>query len=491
MRFVSSWRELLGLLVGVAALLPSCARPPQDPQLGGASSAPALVSRYRAIVLDGIPHVRQRPDFGGEACAEMALRRFGRSTDQDAVFNASGLDPALGRGLTARELHRALDRFGFRVGDVLYRVDGGAAGAGLEAQFAALYADLVRGFPSIVSLRGDDGPIPTEQFQLVVGYDAATDELIHHDPALDHGAYQRTARSAFLRRWPLPYEDDAWTIVRLRLEPGILSDPPAPLGSTSPAALVQHVMTLRDRAPAGFSVVVEPPFVVLGDEPPEMVKRRAEHTVKWAKKRLMQDFFDAEPSSVVEVWLFKDRPSYEQNTLALFGERPSTPYGYYSSAHRALIMNIGTGGGTLVHELVHSLVEADFPDCPPWLNEGLGALFEQSADEAGHIVGLTNWRLRGLQRAIREDAVPSFEALIGADASRFYDEDPGTNYGQARYLCFYLQERGLLIHFYRELRDSVGADPTGFDTLKRVLGETDMAAFKARWESYVLGLTVP
>ena len=42
----------------------------------------------------------------------------------------------------------------------------------------------------------------------------------------------------------------------------------------------------------------------------------------------------------------------------------TTPYGYYSAAHRALIMNIATGGGTLVHEIVHPFVRANFPQMP-------------------------------------------------------------------------------------------------------------------------------
>ena len=29
-------------------------------------------------------------------------------------------------------------------------------------------------------------------------------------------------------------------------------------------------------------------------------------------------------------------------------------------------------------------------------------------------------------------------------ANQFYNQDPGTNYSQARYLCYYLQQRGLL-----------------------------------------------
>ena len=46
-------------------------------------------------------------------------------------------------------------------------------------------------------------------------------------------------------------------------------------------------------------------------------------------------------------------------------------------------MNIATGGGTLVHEIVHPFVEANFPGCPTWFNEGLGSLYEQSAERKG------------------------------------------------------------------------------------------------------------
>ena len=42
-------------------------------------------------------------------------------------------------------------------------------------------------------------------------------------------------------------------------------------------------------------------------------------------------------------------------------------------------MNIATGGGTLVHEIVHPFMAANFEQCPSWFNEGLGSLYEQSA----------------------------------------------------------------------------------------------------------------
>jgi hypothetical protein len=258
-----------------------------------------------------------------------------------------------------------------------------------------------------------------------------------------------------------------------------------------PAPMDEHVAALKKRMPRGFSLVVSPPFVVLGDQRPEQVEGHAEHTVAWAVSKLKQDFFRADPKEILDIWLFFGAESYERNTYALFRERPSTPYGYYSSQHKALIMNIATGGGTLVHEIVHPFVEADFPDAPSWLNEGLGSLFEQCGERDGHIVGYPNWRLPGLQEAIAKHQVPSFEALTATGAHAFYDEDPGTNYGQSRYLLYYLQEKGLLTRFYREFREGHAADPTGLATLKRVLGEPDMGAFKTRWETWVSRLRFP
>ena len=264
-----------------------------------------------------------------------------------------------------------------------------------------------------------------------------------------------------------------------------LTPPGVPTGAASRGA---RGAPAPSTSAAQFSIVIQAPFVVIGDETKQEVERHAEGTVKWAVERLKQDFFQNDPNDILDIWLFKDKESYEKHTLALFGDTPTTPYGYYSSTHKALIMNIETGGGTLVHEIVHPFMEANFPDCPPWLNEGLGSLYEQCGDVKGHIYGYTNWRLPGLQQAIRSSQVPSFKSLMEMDANAFYNADKGTNYGQARYLCYYLQEKGVLVKFYQEFHAHQKEDPSGFNTLKKVLAEADMDAFKTRWEKYVLSL---
>lgn len=260
-------------------------------------------------------------------------------------------------------------------------------------------------------------------------------------------------------------------------------------GNFTAADFARHVAALRKRlAGQKFTILIESPFVVIGDGAPAAVKSQSE-TVRWAVRKLKQDYFEKDPAEILDIWLFKDEASYRKHTRALFNDEPDTPYGYYSSAHKALIMNIETGGGTLVHEIVHPFIEANFPDCPPWLNEGLGSLYEQSGEVAGHIYGYTNWRLPGLQQAILDKAVPPFKTLMEMNARAFYNEDKGTNYGQARYLCYYLQERGLLVKFYKEFYARRKDDPSGYKTLQTILNEQDMTVFQKKWEKFVLDLS--
>jgi hypothetical protein len=253
----------------------------------------------------------------------------------------------------------------------------------------------------------------------------------------------------------------------------------------------EHVKILKERVPDGFTVVVQKPFVVVSNEQPEVVRYRSTKTVKWAVDLLKKDYFTNDPAYIIDIWLLRDKTSYEKYARELFNDKPETPFGYYLVEEKVLLMNIGTGGGTLVHEMVHPFMRTNFPECPPWFDEGMASLYEQCGERNGHIHGYTNWRLEGLQEAIENGRVPSFRALTAMKSTKFYLQDKGTNYAQARYLCYYLQEQGLLVKYYHEFRKNVDHDSTGYATLKKVLGIEDMEAFKAQWETFVLNLSFP
>jgi hypothetical protein len=449
---------------------------------------PGCLAAHKSIVLKDIPHIEQKPDFCGEACTAMVLNHLGKTHTQEDVYDASGLDPLQGRGCYTRELKSALVELGFEPGKTWFKVPAAKAQAEMNKQFAAVHQGLLRGTPSILCMHYDDRAPSTEHFRLVVGYDAKTDEVIYHEPAIPDGAYQRMKRSMLYKIWPLKYDRANWTVIRMELKPGRLKDPP-PGKSFSDADYAQHIRALKKRLPSDdFHILLQRPFVVIGDEKPETLKARADKTVQWATEHLKKQYFEKDPEHILDIWLFKDAKTYNTYNRKMFGGSPTTPFGYYSRRYRALVMNIGTGGGTLVHELVHPFMESNFPGYADWFNEGLASLYEQCGERNKQIVGFTNWRLAGLQQAIRDGKVPSFKTLCHMTTDEFYHRDRGTNYSQARYLCYYLQEKGLLQKYYHTYCAHAKEDPGGYETLKQVLGQKDMKAFQKNWETYVAGL---
>lgn len=257
-----------------------------------------------------------------------------------------------------------------------------------------------------------------------------------------------------------------------------------------PAPLLEHAARLRQTLPAaGYTVVAQPPFVVIGNEPPATVRRRTIDTIGWAVDRLKRDFFEREPADCVEIWLMKDQPSYEACATGLLGGQPLITQGFYAPRQHALLINLAAGTGTLVHEIVHPFIHANFPACPPWFNEGFAALFETATDRDGHIIGLTNWRLPHLQRLIRSDRCPAIESVTAMDEVEFYHRDEADNYAVARYVCYYLQERGQLGAFYRAFRANCATDPTGLRTLQQTVREPDPHRLQCNWEKFVRSLT--
>jgi hypothetical protein len=266
------------------------------------------------------------------------------------------------------------------------------------------------------------------------------------------------------------------------------------LGRTEPfpaSAFEEHVRDREKEFGPGFTVLAVPPFVVIGDGPSTWVKEDADEVVAAAAKLLKAHFFNRDPAVIIDVLMLQSDSSYERHAGSFYG-RPSTPYGYYSPCDRAIYVNMTLGNGTLVHEMVHAFMEATFPACPTWFNEGLGSLYEHTDMTSGSLRGRVNWRLNGLKNAIlRKKTVPLTE-LLETSRFEFYDSKrSGLHYAMARYLLFHLQEKGLLETFFHRFVASHAEDPTGIATLKGVLGEKDLAAFQRRWEAEVLTLPDP
>jgi hypothetical protein len=225
---------------------------------------------------------------------------------------------------------------------------------------------------------------------------------------------------------------------------------------------------LREQLPAEFSIHQVGPWIIATDVSTEQARIYTEGTIGQCAAAIQKQVFTSKPrTQPVKVYLFKDKTSYDKYNKQLFGSEPTTPFGYFSRDKNALVMNIGTGGGTLLHEMAHAMAEIDFPDIPAWLNEGIGSLFEASAMRpGGKVVGVTNWRLTGLQKDLTNNTETHFKDLLEMKDREFYGDRSGSNYASARYLMQFLQEKGKIEAFYTRIRDK--KDASALDTLRGV-----------------------
>lgn len=236
---------------------------------------------------------------------------------------------------------------------------------------------------------------------------------------------------------------------------------------------------------AGFEVVVADPFVIAGNGPAREIAAYRDRTILAAKEALEAAYFKKHVEQPILILLFKDADSYQKLAKEWFDDDDVPHYGFYRHADRTMLMNITTGGGTLVHELVHALIAPDFPDVPDWFNEGFASLYEQCNINDGTITGLPNWRLPALQKAIRAGKLRPLVEMMEDDDFRNEDR-VGINYAHARYLIYYLQQAGKLKMFYTRFRDNVKDDPTGVETLKAVLAPKSLEQFDKEWQAWVL-----
>jgi len=237
---------------------------------------------------------------------------------------------------------------------------------------------------------------------------------------------------------------------------------------------------LKGKLDDTFNIVVEPPFVVAGNMRTPLLKAHVQGSVIGPAQAMWNGYFAKKPDKVITVLLFTDsgvRPvgrdtdpgyAYRRWAKQLFGDTDVPNYGYYKPDKETMVMNIDTGGGTLVHELTHALIVYDFPDPPAWFNEGLGSLHEQCSIGKDDITGLENWRLPALQKAIQAGKLRPLKDLVTKDD--FRGQGMGLNYAQARYFVMYMQHAGKLKEFYAYYRDHHKGDDAAVKAIEHVMG---------------------
>jgi hypothetical protein len=196
--------------------------------------------------------------------------------------------------------------------------------------------------------------------------------------------------------------------------------------------------------------------------------------VEGAMTALYNNRLKKKPSFVIPVYLFGDSASYEAYCRQRWDHKCLSGYGSYHPDERFSVMNAGLGLGTLTHEMVHPLIEADFPDAPTWIDEGIASLFEAPLlPRTGEIHGARNWRLPKLVKALRANRdAATLDRLFGMSNATFRNDDESLHYAMARYTCQWLDETGKLWPFYQRWRDSFASDPDGRKAFVSVVGRS-------------------
>ncbi len=201
--------------------------------------------------------------------------------------------------------------------------------------------------------------------------------------------------------------------------------------------------------------------------------------------------FTYRPRAAVTVLLFDSAGPYDAFCQAHFSAPCWTPFGFYDPELRTVVLNAAPGIGTLTHELVHPIVESDFPGAPDWINEGIASLFEHfSFPKAGEIRGKKNFRLPALREALASETDrvhADLPALFAMGDKEFRGEREALNYATARYFCQWMDGQDKLWPFYQAWRDGRATDPTGEKAFEKVMGVTPAQA-NAGWVGWVRGL---
>jgi len=208
---------------------------------------------------------------------------------------------------------------------------------------------------------------------------------------------------------------------------------------------------------------------------------------------LLNGRFSRLPARAVTVYVVNHRASFARLCAERLGPACSPTWlGVWVKETREILVDQSLGPTSLVHELVHPLLESEAPTLPRWLREGISALFEAPEIHGLEIHGTTNWRVADLRRAL---ASPTGRELVHLDAlfrmpDDLFDGDHAlAAYAVARFACQWMDSTGQdrLWRFYQAWRDHADADPTGEKAFADVVGRSPHDA-DAAWQKWVRSL---
>jgi hypothetical protein len=178
----------------------------------------------------------------------------------------------------------------------------------------------------------------------------------------------------------------------------------------------------------------------------------------------------------MQVYIWSDEEAYGK--VALLAGVPGAA-GFYSPRTKAFYTCQGTGYGTLTHEMMHPLLQANLPDLPAWAEEGLPTFFEKFFGywEDGEMCIST-----GYQNAWRIDSLGS--ELTHLDLKKIVRNAP-RDQSQLRLASVFLAKHGILKEYMNLVKDK---NKKGFDTYYEAAFGKSFAELEPLWQKYLLNI---
>jgi hypothetical protein len=214
--------------------------------------------------------------------------------------------------------------------------------------------------------------------------------------------------------------------------------------------------------------------------------------------RLSSKYFDSlKFSTVFPVYLAGG--SFNRNSYSRFLQfaqkvhfrSPGPRVAYYSPYDKSIMAWMPTGGGTLIHELVHALMDNEFPGAPAWLSEGMASMHEEMDNTT--FEPKNNYRLYYIDEYTKRFQCSfGIEKLLAIEAESF-NKDPGSMLYSAfaRYFSMYLHEKGVLEKVYKAFRAHPDLTITAQKEILEKVTQQSIEVLQSGWEMYIRHQPLP
>lgn len=225
--------------------------------------------------------------------------------------------------------------------------------------------------------------------------------------------------------------------------------------------------------PSGFTAIKFRNFVIYSNLPEKTTYDVIDKDIRLTIAAMVDNYIKIKPSAVTPIFIFEDMETYKNFSVKYFDiiESDLSPYGFYKISKNAIVIKYVSWKGSPSHEVTHTMIQSDFPEIPSWFNEGLAALNEKSTYKNGELVGDFSWRIISIRKAWDNDTYTGIEHLMQTGDEELYGKRSSFYYAQSRYLLMMLQQKGLLVKYYKYFRDNFEQDKTGIAQLEFVTGK--------------------